>query len=374
MGDRDDREFKEFLLLRFGNPEIFTGLPSTSLTYAQTVRDVIVSECHGHTARLAGFYEFDNAFCDSECATWHSALNQELVNFALVDDRYVVDPWPRMVLRKGDAEHRLVYDLSDPKDLADVHRLYGNPDFWDREHHPQSAYRFAIHAIPEDLSRWPQSVREHVDGIRSVYLYAVEDPTLMEMIDLRVDFREETSGRRRESLMERIREDVSYRNTMDDLSDKVRSGGVLYETQSCTEDRLEEVFEGMADDLRTYPDLLPYSENREAETVEPVKPGEAIFGSLKKVMPSKDGKSVVLGMDFPTEKDGPVFLLRRMPVEDFAPSGLGQALSEHLGRPVLLSADPEGRSRIRNVPPQEYGSWTGILLSGKPGTTSGPSV
>ena len=52
-------------------------------------------------------------------------------NFAIVDNRYIVDPWPNEVL--GDKIHYGVYDLRDANDYDLIIQMYGNPSTWEKE-------------------------------------------------------------------------------------------------------------------------------------------------------------------------------------------------------------------------------------------------
>lgn len=50
-------------------------------------------------------------------------------DFAVVDGRYIVDPWPRLVPA---AFEQLVFDMHDPHDAALVADIYGPRDCWTR--------------------------------------------------------------------------------------------------------------------------------------------------------------------------------------------------------------------------------------------------
>jgi hypothetical protein len=51
-------------------------------------------------------------------------------DFAIVDKRYIVDPWPNEVLL--DKNHYGVYDLEDVKDYELIIKMYGNPSTWEK--------------------------------------------------------------------------------------------------------------------------------------------------------------------------------------------------------------------------------------------------
>ena len=48
-------------------------------------------------------------------------------DFALIDDRYIVDLW--ISLYTGE-EEQVVYDLSKPSDHEKIHAIYGDPVNW----------------------------------------------------------------------------------------------------------------------------------------------------------------------------------------------------------------------------------------------------
>jgi hypothetical protein len=48
-------------------------------------------------------------------------------DFAILDDRYIVDPW---VVETSGMSKRAVFDLTDPGDQAEIARLYGDPKTW----------------------------------------------------------------------------------------------------------------------------------------------------------------------------------------------------------------------------------------------------
>lgn len=50
-------------------------------------------------------------------------------DFAIIDDRYLVDPWAKNVEAQTE---RAAWDLHDPADRAEVLRLYGDPTTWKR--------------------------------------------------------------------------------------------------------------------------------------------------------------------------------------------------------------------------------------------------
>jgi hypothetical protein len=49
-------------------------------------------------------------------------------DFALIDDRYIADPW---VKETGLTSTRAVFDLQDPEDQEEIQHLYGDPRMWE---------------------------------------------------------------------------------------------------------------------------------------------------------------------------------------------------------------------------------------------------
>lgn len=72
--------------------------------------------------RVVGFAAEDNPDCAVSKEQWHEGHD-----FALVDQRWLIDPWARLVecTRK-----QIVYDLHDPEDRALALATYGNPEHW----------------------------------------------------------------------------------------------------------------------------------------------------------------------------------------------------------------------------------------------------
>ncbi len=48
--------------------------------------------------------------------------------FAIVNDRYLVDSWSRLV--RGGAMTKFVFDLADPDDAVEARRIYAGPEWW----------------------------------------------------------------------------------------------------------------------------------------------------------------------------------------------------------------------------------------------------
>jgi hypothetical protein len=66
-------------------------------------------------------------FWSRENTSWAGAILQDGHDFAVVDRRYIVDPW---IVETECLTDRAVFDLRDPADHAEVQRLYGDRRSW----------------------------------------------------------------------------------------------------------------------------------------------------------------------------------------------------------------------------------------------------
>lgn len=66
-------------------------------------------------------------------------------DFAVIDDRYIVDLWLSLYAGK---EKQTVYDMKDPQDIPKIKKIYGDPAYWKDmskgELNPVTGYRTAI--------------------------------------------------------------------------------------------------------------------------------------------------------------------------------------------------------------------------------------
>lgn len=110
------------------------GSSATQCTaYARIVqRDL---EAKGHRVAVVGFDCESNADCLAVEEEWHPCGH----DFAIVDDRFLVDPWARLVAGVRD---EIVYDLADPSEAAEAIRIYGHPARWAELDPPASEPRF----------------------------------------------------------------------------------------------------------------------------------------------------------------------------------------------------------------------------------------
>lgn len=90
--------------------------------YARSVRKTLIAE--GHDVQIVGFKNENNP----DCAVTKEDLHPGGHDFAIVDGRYLVDPWIRLVAM---ARNRIVYDLGERYSLEAAVRVYGTPSLWE---------------------------------------------------------------------------------------------------------------------------------------------------------------------------------------------------------------------------------------------------
>lgn len=73
--------------------------------------------------KMVGFSNDENPDCQVAKDELHPCGH----DFAVVDNRYLVDPWCKLVVGN---DWQVVYDMSDPADLALVHHRYGPRECW----------------------------------------------------------------------------------------------------------------------------------------------------------------------------------------------------------------------------------------------------
>lgn len=89
--------------------------------YAEQVRQKL----EGHEVQIVGFANEDNPNSAVVREEWHPGGH----DFAIVDHRWLIDPWARLV---GGFRDQIVYDLQDAEDAQKVAEIYGNPLNWSR--------------------------------------------------------------------------------------------------------------------------------------------------------------------------------------------------------------------------------------------------
>lgn len=89
--------------------------------YAHHIRNILGGI--GHQVAVVGFANEDNP--TSRCAI--EGFHPEGHDFAIVNDRYLIDPWVRLV---ASVEDQIFYDLNDPADAAKANDIYGQRHLW----------------------------------------------------------------------------------------------------------------------------------------------------------------------------------------------------------------------------------------------------
>lgn len=107
-------------------PEVASVLPDGSsavccTNYAHHIRNVLGDM--GFEVNVVGFANEDNPTSLCAINEYHPGGH----DFAIVDDRYLIDPWVRLVAA---VEDQIFYDLSDPADAAKANAIYGPRECW----------------------------------------------------------------------------------------------------------------------------------------------------------------------------------------------------------------------------------------------------
>lgn len=89
--------------------------------YAHHVRNVLGDM--GCEVAVVGFANEDNPTSRCAIVEYHPGGH----DFAIVDDRYLIDPWVRLVAA---VEDQIFYDLNDPADAAKAQDIYGPRECW----------------------------------------------------------------------------------------------------------------------------------------------------------------------------------------------------------------------------------------------------
>lgn len=101
--------------------EMPDGGVTNCTNYARHIRTTLEPE--GHDVRIVGFANEDNP----DCACVREDLHPGGHDFAIVDGRYLVDPWIRLVPM---AREKIIYDLADDAEREAAIEVYGTPDHW----------------------------------------------------------------------------------------------------------------------------------------------------------------------------------------------------------------------------------------------------
>lgn len=119
----------EALGVRYNEAEEMSVLPNgKGATTCTNCADYIVKQ-HGG-GRVVGYGDKTNP---SAGATGDFPGSGH--DFAILEDRYIVDPW---VKETSGTSQRAVFDMTDPADQAEIRRLYGDPKVWEQMKGPES--------------------------------------------------------------------------------------------------------------------------------------------------------------------------------------------------------------------------------------------
>jgi N12 class adenine-specific DNA methylase len=104
----------------------------------------------GYDVQIVGFSNEENPHCAVVQEEWHPGGH----DFALLDNRWLIDPWARLVASKRE---QIVYDLREPEDAEAVARIYGDPSRWSLSGSSRQG---------QDQSRWD---RTGLQGVIDAY-------------------------------------------------------------------------------------------------------------------------------------------------------------------------------------------------------------
>jgi len=91
--------------------------------YAYHVANKVCEEL-GLSTQIVGFANEDNPEALAVIEDWLPGGH----DFAIVAERYLVDPWVRLVCG---SRKKIVYDLENEEDKAEAFSLYGTPEKWE---------------------------------------------------------------------------------------------------------------------------------------------------------------------------------------------------------------------------------------------------
>lgn len=104
-------------------PILPNGNSATVCTnYAKYIGKHVADEFNEMT-RVVGFFVEDN----QESLFSKENIDFDGHDFAIVAERYLVDPWIRLV---AGTRQKIVYDLTDPVDRDEAFLMYGHPEKW----------------------------------------------------------------------------------------------------------------------------------------------------------------------------------------------------------------------------------------------------
>ncbi len=297
------------------------GSSATNCTnYAEQIKQSL----DGHDVQIVGFANESNPNCDVVREEWHPGGH----DFAIVDYRWLVDPWARLVACVRD---RIVYDLQDPKEARMVAELYGDPERWsfsgtssighrdrfldcdrrglqrvslcleqesEMEMETNEKQVLIANVVQEDLGTWGSAVQPYVEGISAQYLYDKDQkvPGGAEYAGCEVVFREGVDEIRREKVLEHIEGSLSEPANIDAMSSRIYSGGRIVSVASVAdEDDRQRHFEETLDHLRGNP-IITRTDMVRARGGDRALPSQDTYGEVTAIFPAQDGHSTLVGV------------------------------------------------------------------------------
>lgn len=103
--------------------------------YAEQIKQRL----EGYDVQIVGFSNEENPHCAVVQEEWHPGGH----DFALLDNRWLIDPWARLVAGKRE---QIVYDLREPEDAEAVARIYGHPLQWSLSGSSRQGHESQIHS------------------------------------------------------------------------------------------------------------------------------------------------------------------------------------------------------------------------------------
>jgi len=298
------------------------GSSATNCTnYAEQIKQSL----DGHDVQIVGFANESNPNCDVVREEWHPGGH----DFAIVDYRWLVDPWARLVACVRD---RIVYDLQDPKEARMVAELYGDPERWsfsgtssighrdrfldcdrrglqrvslcleqesEMEMETNEKQVLIANVVQEDLGTWGSAVQPYVEGISAQYLYDKDQkvPGGAEYAGCEVVFREGVDEIRREKVLEHIEGSLSEPANIDAMSSRIYSGGRIVSVASVAdEDDRQRHFEETLDHLRGNP-IITQMQIVQASGRDRLLPKRESYGEVTTILPAQDGFSTLIGVE-----------------------------------------------------------------------------
>lgn len=122
-----------FATLKDKAPGMYSVFPDGLDGITCTHHAVQVGHALPRRTKILGFANEDNP--DSLVAI--EGIHPSGHDFAVIDDRWILDPWIRLV---ASAYDQICFDMHDPKDMEIVRHIYGDPSNWSRLNQMEEHY------------------------------------------------------------------------------------------------------------------------------------------------------------------------------------------------------------------------------------------